>query len=138
MNKEIENKTEFAKSALIYLKDRKLLVARSHGYSVFFLPGGGIKHSESLTDALTREIKEELAVKLENGSIKYLVSVTAPLYEDPNKHIVMHCFFAQLSGDPKPSSEIEELNWFQYSDRDRTSPADNAVFEFLKQQDLID
>ena len=58
------------KLALILVRDRKQLVARSKGKAAFFTPGGKREAGESDEDALVRECKEELTVEIDRATIK--------------------------------------------------------------------
>lgn len=44
----------------IYIKEGKVLLAKSKGKCNYHLPGGGIERGESARNALIREIKEEI------------------------------------------------------------------------------
>ncbi len=66
MNKVID------KLAWIFIKDGKLLMVRSKGKELFYLPGGKREAGESDEQALVREIKEEISVDLVPDSIKYV------------------------------------------------------------------
>jgi hypothetical protein len=45
----------------------------------------------------------------------------------------MTCYTADHRGTPAPSSEIEEIRWLGYRDRDRVSPVDRIIFDHLRQ-----
>ena len=52
------------KLALILVRERKQLVARSRGKAAFFTPGGACEGAESDEDALVRECREELTIDI--------------------------------------------------------------------------
>jgi 8-oxo-dGTP pyrophosphatase MutT (NUDIX family) len=52
------------KVAWIRLEDGQVLAARTHGKTLFYLPGGKPEPGESNEQALAREIAEELGVTL--------------------------------------------------------------------------
>ena len=58
------------KLALIVVRDRRQLVARSRGKAAFFTPGGKRERGESDHEALIRECREELAVDLRRHTIQ--------------------------------------------------------------------
>lgn len=101
------------KSAAIVLSQRRLLVVRKRGTSVFISPGGKILAGETPIDCLRRELREELCVELVD---------TEPFgtYERPaadeDAMIRVHTWIATVSGTCVPSSEIEELRWICGSD----------------------
>jgi hypothetical protein len=43
----------------------------------------------------------------------------------------MICYTARHQGTPTPSSEIDEVVWLTYADRDRVAPVDQIVFDQL-------
>lgn len=44
----------------------------------------------------------------------------------------MICYAAEHRGEPAPHSEIEEVSWLTYADRHRVSPADQIIFDHLR------
>ena len=65
MTKEID------KLAWLYIRNGKLLSARSKNKALFYLPGGKRELGESDEQALIREIQEEISVNLIANSINY-------------------------------------------------------------------
>ena len=58
------------KLAWIYVRERRVLSTRTRGRSLFYLPGGKREAGESDTQALEREILEELQVALDPATIR--------------------------------------------------------------------
>ena len=135
----VEKNKYFSKVAWIHIKNRQVLVARSKGNSIFFLPGGGPEGNETKEQALIRQLKEELSIDVKNETIGYVGSFEAPSFEFPETIFVrMDCFTADYSGKLVPSSEVTEIAWFNHKDREKISAVDKAVFDYLKQRSLID
>jgi 8-oxo-dGTP diphosphatase len=44
----------------------------------------------------------------------------------------MTCYTGDYRGTPAPSSEIEEVVWLSYADRDKVSTVDQLIFDDLK------
>jgi uncharacterized protein (TIGR00730 family) len=51
--------------AWVLVRERRLLVVRTHGKDAFYLPGGKREPGESDARALAREVREELGVRLD-------------------------------------------------------------------------
>ena len=127
------------KLAWLYIQNRKLLITRSKGKSVWYIPGGKRERTESDIDALKREVVEELSVELTNDSIQHIGTFEGQADGHPTGVIVkMTCYTGEFTGNLRPSAEIEEMDWFSYQDRVRTSITDQKIFEFLKERGLID
>lgn len=86
--------------AAIIVEDGRLLLVRHEkdGVSYWMLPGGGVDYGETLTQALRRELREELCVEAEVGPLR-LVNDSIP--EDRHRHIVNLYFDARIT-DGRP------------------------------------
>ena|ERR1700757_1668514 len=127
------------KLAFIYLEDRKVLETRSVGKDKWYIPGGKRETGESDIQALTREVKEELDVDILKDTVKLYGVFEAQAHGKAEGMIVrMTCYVADFTGELKPTSEVEELDYFTFADKDRTSPVDKLIFDDLKQKNLID
>lgn len=128
------------KLAWIYIQDRKILCTRSKGKDAWYIPGGKREKGESDSDALFREVKEELDVELIPYTLTYIGTFKAQAHGKPEGVIVqMTCFTAKYKGILKPCSEIEEMTWLtSNTDSELLSPVDRIIFAFLKEKDLID
>lgn len=135
----VEKSKYFSKVAWVYIKNKQILVARSKGNSIFFLPGGGLEENETKEQALVRELKEELSIEVKNETIEYVGTFEAPSFEFPEKiSIRMDCFTADYLGELVPSSEVAEIAWLKHENREKTSAVDKKVFAYLKKRGLID
>ncbi|MBP3284782.1 MAG: NUDIX domain-containing protein [Clostridia bacterium] len=126
------------KIALIELKDGKVLSTRSKGKDVYYFPGGKRDGEETDEETLIREVKEELDVAVKPESIEYYGKFEAQAHGKEEGILVqMTCYTAKYEGELKPSSEIEEIVWLTYRDREKSSPVDQIIFEDLYQKGLI-
>lgn len=126
------------KIALIELKDGKILSTRSKGKEVYYFPGGKRDGEESDEETLIREIKEELDVSVKPESIRYYGKFEAQAHgKDEGVLVQMTCYTAEYEGEMKPSSEIEEIVWFSYKDKEKSSMVDQIIFEDLYKKGLI-
>ena len=88
--------------------------AKDHVFypSSWGLPGGIIEYSESVVDAVKREAKEELGVKIK------IIKRAKNIYEHfPNKDCSIHTidipYYAKIvKGKPKPKDETSLVKWF--------------------------
>ena len=122
------------KIAWVHLQDGKILSTRSRGKDAYYIPGGKREPGETDLDTLIREIDEELAVAIIPASATHFGTFQAQAHGHANGVTVqMTCYTADYRGIPTPSSEIEELTWLTYADRDRVSPVDQIIFDHLHQ-----
>ncbi|EGR0543414.1 NUDIX domain-containing protein [Vibrio cholerae] len=132
MNKVID------KLAWVLIQDGKLLVVRSKGKALFYLPGGKREAGESDEEALIREIKEELSVDLLPTSLKYMETFTAQAdgkAEDVS--VKLTCYFADFSGELLPAAEIEELKFIDGNDEAVCSVAALVALQWLESKSLV-
>jgi 8-oxo-dGTP diphosphatase len=132
-------KSYIDKLAYIYIKDKKILVTLSKGKDTWYIPGGKREKGETDYQALIREVKEELVVDLLQDTITKYGIFEAQAHGKPEGTIVrMTCYESKFEGDLAPSSEIEKIDFFSYSQIDRVSPVDILIFNDLKEKNLID
>lgn len=96
------------KCAAVILDDSRLLVVRKRNTAIFISPGGKRERSETEIECLTRELKEELSVRLVGARF-------FGVYERPSAlesgTVKISVWIAEVEGQCVPSSEIEELLW---------------------------
>lgn len=112
------------------LDGQRLLVVRSRGRELFYLPGGKREPGETDHQALVREIHEELGVTLAPDPRPRVV-VEAPADGKPGTTVRLTCYEGPFEGVLTPCNEIEELAWLGAQDRHRCSVATLAVFDAL-------
>ena len=127
------------KSAWVQVKDRKVLSTRSKGKDVYYIPGGKREEGESDLETVIREIKEELTIGLDPKNTKQIAVFEAQAHGKVKGVIVrMTCFAGLYSGAIKPAAEIAEVVWLSHADKNKNSPVDGLILDWLKKQDLID
>lgn len=132
-------KTFIDKLAFIELRDRKILETQSRGKDKWYIPGGKREEGESDTEALIREVKEELLVDIIPETITHYGTFEAQAHGKPEGTVVrMTCYTAKYNGELSPSAEVERFDWFDYSRRGDVSPVDGLIFDDLKAKNLID
>ena len=128
------------KLALILIRGRQQLVAKSRGKSVYFTPGGKREAGESDVEALCRECKEELSVDLVQATIRPYGVFEAQAFGKPAGTMVrMTCYTADYLGNHQASEEVEELTWIDSTfDKEKLTVTGIMILEDLKKKDLID
>ncbi|WP_329245609.1 NUDIX domain-containing protein [Actinoallomurus sp. NBC_01490] len=124
--------TTIDKIAWIHLDSGRILSTRSRGKDVCYLPGGKREPGEGDVETLVREIEEELAVTILPATARHLGTFQAQAHGHTGGVTVrMTCYTADHQGTPVAGSEIEEVLWLTYGDRDRVSPVDQIIFDHL-------
>jgi 8-oxo-dGTP pyrophosphatase MutT (NUDIX family) len=119
--------------AWVLIEGGRILCARPRGKDAFYVPGGKREGSESDVETLVREIEEELAVLLDPGTAVHVGTYEAAVPGLADGTVVrMACYTAAYRGEPVPSSEIDEVAWFSYAERDEVPPVDQLLFDDLK------
>jgi 8-oxo-dGTP pyrophosphatase MutT (NUDIX family) len=126
---------------LISIKNKKLLLAFSRNKQAYYLPGGKIDAGESPGQALAREVREELNSSIDTAKLEFYMHVTADAYGEPGKVIMeQDCFIYDLDGEPSPSAEVTDLNYFScasYTLEPAQVPGVLIVMEQLKKDGLL-
>lgn len=120
------------KSAMVVIRDNKLLVVRKKGSRYYLMPGGKPEKGESAVDALRRELREEISCSVDDASLTLLghfedftqvaarrlcpVEQSSTWASDGKSRVAIDLFAGGIVGEPKPSSEIEELKWISAAD----------------------
>ncbi|MFE7578252.1 NUDIX domain-containing protein [Streptomyces sp. NPDC057521] len=119
--------------AWVRIEEGRILCARPRGKDVFYIPGGKREGAESDLDTLVREIEEELTVRIDAESVAHVGTYEAGGPGLPDGAVVrMACYTAGFSGELRAGSEIEDVAWFSYADRDRVPPVDQLLFDDLR------
>jgi 8-oxo-dGTP pyrophosphatase MutT (NUDIX family) len=126
---------------VVVIKNRQLLLAYSNNKRAWYLPGGKIDRGESTIQALLREIYEELNIVLKQEELHFYTHICAPAYGEDNETIMQQdCFFCILSETPRPTAEIDEVQYFNsisYT-KECQVPGVILLMQKLKEDDLID
>ena len=126
------------KIAWIYIENGQILCARSNGKDTYYLPGGKREAGETDEETLVREIEEEISVRIIPASITYYGTFEAEAHgKAEGVTVKMSCYIADYEGTLTPASEIEELSWLSYSDRDRVSVVTQIIFDQLHEHNLL-
>lgn len=136
------NNTDIYKASGIIIRNKKLLVERSIGKEIFISPGGSIEPGETPKQALVRELKEEFNIDTAEEDFELYDFSTAPAANSPERMVIMETFMVKkFTGEPTPSSEVEELKWVTTADigvLPMGSIFEHTVMPRLKAEGLID
>lgn len=99
------------------IQDKKLLLVSGQNIPIFWSPGGKIDEGESLEDCLRRELLEELQVGIKSLKFYDHIKIEAAKFGDVNFNPSdNHYYLVEVSGEIKPSSEIDIIRWFSKED----------------------
>ncbi|MBD3941654.1 NUDIX domain-containing protein [Microbacterium sp. NEAU-LLC] len=119
-------------AAVILNEANELLLVRKAGTTAFMQPGGKPEPGESPTETLSRELFEELGVRVDVAGMVPLGSFTAAAANEPGFVVVADVFAAEIGGQqPVVAAEIEELRWVSRADAERLDIAPLARENFL-------
>lgn len=106
------------------------ILATERGYGEFKgqweFPGGKIEKGETPEEAIRREIREELEVEIEVGSLLGTIE-----YDYPNFHLSMDTFLAKVREGTIVLKEAEAAKWLTKSSLDTVGwfPADQTIIK---------
>ena len=127
------------KIALVHIQERKVLVALNKGSDVWYLPGGHREPGETDAETLIREAREELSVDIIPDTIVYVNTYKTQAHGRPEGEIGRFTYYTtSYKGELAASSEIAEIRFFSYDQRERTSAPTQMLFDDLKGKDLIE
>lgn len=131
--------TTINKVALAVIEDGKILMARSRkNKEVFYTLGGKVEGNETDVECLVREVTEEVGTNIDLATLTYLSTFTADAHDKPNTRVRVKLYYGQLIGVPSPSSEVEEIAYFDSSMSDvHHTNLSRLIFRFLKQEGYI-
>ncbi len=119
--------------AAIIQNENKIL-ATKRGYGEFInmweFPGGKIESGETKEDALIREIKEELNVKINVD--KFAIDIE---YQYPDFYLFMSCFMCSIKEGSIELLEHNDAKWITKEELDTLNwlPADIEAINYLKE-----
>lgn len=101
-------------------KNGKYVVVRSKKYpkNIYRIPTGGIGFTESVIDALYREVKEELGVEFEIESFKGIVEYTIKYKEEVLKFYSYLFEISEVSGNLIEDATEDEITGYREIDID--------------------
>ena len=104
-------------AAIIKKNNQYLIVQRNRNKHLALkweFPGGKVQDNETFTEALSREIKEEL-----NITINMYEKIAEEKYKDEKIDIVLHYFLCSQKSGTIKLNEHEDLAWVEKKDFDK-------------------
>jgi 8-oxo-dGTP pyrophosphatase MutT (NUDIX family) len=95
--------------AIVLHGDAVLMIRNAYGMKAWTFPGGGVGRNESPSEAIIREVQEEVGIGMDD-----IAKIGELFNEREYKRDTVHCFVgaaksAELAVDP---NEILEARWF--------------------------
>jgi 8-oxo-dGTP diphosphatase len=122
-------------AAVVQRDDGRFLLSRrapdSHLGGLWEFPGGAVEDGETPSDALQREMLEELGVEVEVGQ-----PVTFAFHRDRRRDVVLLFFMVRITRGVATGREGQEVGWFFPTELALlpTPPADAELIARLAQQ----
>ncbi|KAA8998121.1 NUDIX domain-containing protein [Affinibrenneria salicis] len=119
-------------AAIIVNDNEEMLLVRKRNTLAFMQPGGKIDRGETPTEALLRELYEELSITIAASQLQYIGRYRAEAANEANTQIEADIFWLPLSRPIAPAAEIAEAAWVNIR-----RPPDRMVLAPLTGQQLI-
>ena len=119
-------------AAIIRDDDGRLLITKrleeAHLGGLWEFPGGKVEEGESLSGALIREIREELGVGIEVGSL-----VLEQKHAYPDRTVHLHFFECRILNGKPLAKGAKKMAWIDSGELDRFEfpQANRALLEIL-------
>ncbi|NKZ04855.1 NUDIX hydrolase [Actinomadura latina] len=124
--------------AWVEVSGGRMLAVRSRGRDLLYLPGGKREPGEDDWSALSREVREELALELDRASFRELGVIRAAAHDQPDfARVRMACFTAAHRGVMTPSGEVDEYVYVGRDERHLLAPASRAALDLAAGHGLL-
>jgi ADP-ribose pyrophosphatase YjhB (NUDIX family) len=92
--------------------------ARAPAHGLYSLPGGVVEVGETLTEAVTREVREETGMTIEPVALAgFREAIVRDAESRVERHFIILCFAARwCAGEPVLNEELDEARWLDPSE----------------------
>ena len=100
----------------LIIQNGKILLCQTKGRDYYFLPGGHVEYGETLSDALIRELKEEMGAKVLE---KQFIGGAENLFDQRGEfvHEISFVFQTEIEGEVVEAHEGHiQFSWFSYEE----------------------
>lgn len=137
-----EQQFDIYKASGIIVQDRQVLTTRSRGKSMYIQPGGKLEAGETETQAVIRELREEMGIEVTEADLEKIGNFYAEAAGQADKRLKLAAYLVKhFDGEPSPQSEVEEIRGFS-SDVpegiELASILEHDIIPELKARDMID
>lgn len=104
-------------AAVIVDRDGRVLVVRKAGTTRFMQPGGKPEPGESAARTLSRELEEELALRVPESEMRPLGRFVSAAANEPGHRVIAEAFAVDAEPeDVTVQAELAELRWITPDD----------------------
>ena len=103
-------------AAIVTDRTGRCLLVRKAGSAEFMQPGGTLLPGESALDALSRLLRDELGLELDESAAEYLGVFRAQAAHEPGTVISAAVFALETAVEIQPRGEIQEILWIDRLD----------------------
>jgi 8-oxo-dGTP diphosphatase len=125
---------EITKIGLAVMDGDRVLLVKKRGSDFLILPGGKPEKSETDTQALSRELQEELGCHLVPDQLTFLGTFSDEAAGMPGVRVTIRLYAGSLVGTPIPHAEIESIVWWTPAEQHSSALAPslkNSILPFL-------
>ena len=117
----------------VHVSEGRLLAVRARARDRLYLPGGKREPGEDDWTALSREVREELGVRLDRSTFRAIGVVEAPAHDQPpGTRVRMACYTADYEGELSATGEVDEWLFVDSADQHLLAPAVRAALELRR------
>jgi 8-oxo-dGTP diphosphatase len=137
-----EQPYDIYKASGIIVKDREVLATRSKGKTFYIQPGGKLEDNETETQAVVRELREEMGIEVDEASLEKIGDYYADAAGQTGKRLKLAAYLVKdFTGEPSPHSEVEEIRAFSSQIPEGVEVAsilEHDIIPELKSRNMID